>query len=335
MKTLFFLCCVIFFLEGAWAQKLVIVTTTSDLASIAEAVGGDYAEVSSIHTGKQDSHYLTAKPSYMVQIRNADLFIRIGMELEIGWEPLLVKGARNSSIAEGTSGLLDASTAIKPLEIPQGTIDRSMGDVHPYGNPHYWLDPYNARAIAKLMAKRMSELASANQSAYQQKADRFIRKIDTAMFGSKLVDLIDPENLWTLHQENKLESLLREKGVALEGWAGKMAPLNGVKIITYHRSWTYFFSRFHLVSLIELEPKPGISPSTAHLLHVIQLGMEQKPPLVMIEAFYNSKPAELVASKIGAQVLILPNSVHGIEAVSDYVALIDHLVNEITSHIKN
>lgn len=334
MKAYFFFCCIICFIEMSVAQKLVVVTTTTDLASIAESVGGSLAEISSIHTGKQDPHYLTAKPSYMVQIRNADLFIRIGMELEIGWEPLLIKGARNPSIAEGSIGLLDVSTVIQPLEVPQGPIDRSMGDVHPYGNPHYWLDPYNARAIARLIAKRMGELAPNNRSVYQQNADHFIRRIDTGMFGEKLVNLIEPENLWNLHQQNKLEPILREKGVMLEGWAGKMAPLNGTKVITYHRSWSYFLARFHLVPLIELEPKPGISPSATHLLHVIQLGMEQKPPLVMMEMFYNTKPADLVASKIGAKVLTLPNSVHGMDAVPDYLSLIDYVVNQIANHLQ-
>lgn len=316
-----------------WAQTLVVVTTTSDLAAIAQEVGGSKAFVSSIHNGKQDPHYLTAKPSYMVQVGRADLFIRIGMELEIGWEPLLIKGARNPSVNQGSLGFLDASTVIVPLDVPSGQIDRSMGDVHAYGNPHYWLDPYNARKIAQLMANRMGELAPANQSEYQSNATQFIRKIDVAMFGEALVNLVEPEKLWTLQEKGQLNTILQEKKMSLGGWAGKMAPHKNAKVITYHRSWTYLLNRFHLEAIIELEPKPGISPSTAHLMNVIKLGMAQKPSVILMEPYYNTKPADLVGAKIGAKVVVAPNSVGGREELRTYFDLIDFLVNQLSSSL--
>lgn len=311
--------------------QLNIVTTTTDLAAIAKEVGGIKVKVSSIHTGKQDPHYLTAKPSYIIRVRNADLFIRIGMELEVGWEPLLLKGARNNAIQPGKASFMDVASIIKPLEIPTGPINRSMGDVHPFGNPHYWLDPYNGRIIAKSMAERFGQLDPKNSNFYNANAKHFIRKIDVAMFGENLVNQVAAEKLWVLQQQKNLEAILKKVKTPLGGWALKMAKFKNKKIITYHRSWSYFLNRFHLKTLIELEPKPGISPSSSHLLKVIRLGIAEKPCAILMEPYYNPKVATLVSKKIGVKVLIAPNSVNGNEQVSDYIELFNYLVVQFTS----
>ena len=244
------------------AKKLRLVTTTTDIASIAESVGGEFVSVHSIANGKQDPHFIEARPSYMIQLRKADLFIRIGLELERGWEKLVLEGSRNGKIQIGAPGHLDLSATIDKLEVPTGIIDRSLGDVHPLGNPHYWLDPYNGRKMAVSIARKLAEMDRDHAAEYRANADALIRDIDVAMFGAKALEEGDPEDLWPAQLRGEMVP-----GGA--GWYSMLAPFRGVKLVTYHRSWTYFLRRFGLESVGELEAKPGISPSPGHLRELI------------------------------------------------------------------
>jgi ABC-type Zn uptake system ZnuABC Zn-binding protein ZnuA len=276
------------------ADKLNVVTTTTNLASIAESVGGQHVSVTSIGSGDEDPHFIQAKPSYMMKARKADLWICVGMELEIGYEGLILQGSRNPRIQINTPGHLDASEGIMKLEVPTGKVDRSMGDVHPLGNPHYWLDPYNGRIIAKNICQRLKELDPEHAGDYDRNLAAFLSKLDTAM----------------------------------AGWVAKLKPFEHSRIVTYHRSWPYFANRFNLDVVAELEPKPGIPPGPKHILEVINIMKSEKAGVILMEPFYNRDDAEAVAKKTGAKVVVVPNAVN--EQVKDYIAMLDNVVNRLS-----
>ncbi|MCH8837783.1 MAG: zinc ABC transporter substrate-binding protein [Candidatus Marinimicrobia bacterium] len=317
----------------AAGKKLQIVTTTTDLKAIAEAVGGAYVSVNSISSGRQDPHFIDAKPSYMLKLRKADLFIRIGLELEQGWERLILEGSRNRSILLGSRGHLDASAGIRRLEVPTGAVDRSMGDVHPLGNPHYWLDPYNARIIAGTIARRLGELDPEHEAQYARSAASFSRQVDIAMFGSALQEGEDAEGLWQRRPGGNLVPGIEAQSDAGEarGWQAQMAPFRGVKVVTYHRSWSYFLERFGLVAAGELESKPGISPSPGHLKNLIETMRAQQVPIIIVASFKGDKAPNLVAAKTGATVVKVPYSVGGNDQAGDYIAMMDQLVTRIST----
>ena len=341
------------FISGLPARKLVVVTSTTDLRSITEAVGGEYVSVTAISSGRQDPHYIAAKPSFMLRLRNADLFIRIGLQLELAWERLVLEGSRNRRIQLGSPGHLDASAGIPRLEKPTGAVDRSMGDIHPEGNPHYWLDPYNARTIAVIIAERLGELDPGHRAAYERNAAAFVRRVDEAMFGSLLRPPDDgpnhsmsvpgyagedPERLWALQGRGELAVLLRSSTDGMEGldvqtmgWYGAMLAARGTHVITYHRSWSYFFNRFGMVSMGELESKPGIAPSPGHLSRIIESVKQKRVPLLIVATFKGKQAPAWVASKTGITVLRLPYSVGGNKHSPDYFALMNYLVGKISS----
>ena len=273
-----------------------VLTTTEDLKSITEAIGGAKVKVDSLARGYQDPHFVAAKPSFMMKAKNADLFMVIGLELEIGYEELIINGSRNQRIRIGQPGYLDVSEGVSLLEVPTTTkIDRSMGDVHPMGNPHYWLDPENVKIVAYNIANRLSELSPDNAQYFQGNLISFDKKIDEKM----------------------------------AEWNKKMVPFKGRKIAIYHRSWPYFVDRFGLVIACELEPKPGIPPSPAHLKEVIDIMKRDKVGVILMEVFYDEKPAQFVASQTGAKVIVVPNSVGGTKEANDYIGLMDTIVNKL------
>ncbi len=313
-------------------EKLRIVTTTTDLASIARAIGGEKVEVSSLATGREDPHFIAAKPSYMMAARKADLWIRVGLELEIGYEELIIDGSRNSKIRISTPGHLDASRGVLRLEVPTQKIDRSMGDVHPLGNPHYWTDPLNGRIMAKNIAKRLQKLAPQHAEYFQQRLKAFYRELDERMFGPDLVAKLGGGKLWALLLKNRLDKVLSEPGQPpLGGWLATMRPHAGKEIITYHRSWTYFAHRFGLVVAGELEPKPGIPPSPGHVAAVINTAGARQIKVLLMEPFYSRKAPDLVASQTGITVVQCANTVDGQPEAVDYLAMLDNIVAGVSA----
>jgi ABC-type Zn uptake system ZnuABC Zn-binding protein ZnuA len=316
---------------GECAEQLNVLTTHTVLKSIAEEVAKEHVSVSCLATGKEDPHAIQAKPSYMVNTRNADLFIKVGMEMEIGYEQLIIDGSRNYRIRLGQPGHLDASLNVLRLEVPTTRVDRSMGDVHPLGNPHYWMDPYNARIVAQSIAERLAQLDPDNVAEYRANCADFMRRIDRAMFGEELVQEFGGERLWSLAMAGQLDTFLKEKGRedAGNGWYRQLKPHRGKQLITYHRSWGYFAERFGLTVVAELEPKPGIPPSPGHLRQVVDVAQRQHVPVIVMEPYYNAKAAEFVAEKAGARVLEVTNAVGGQPGVNDYISLIDNVVKKL------
>ena len=326
MKTLFvatLIAVLTFSARAEVADKLHIVTTTSDLASLAKAVAGDFADVSSICTGQEDPHFLSAKPSFIARARTADLWIDVGLELEAAWEQPILTGSRNTRIQPGTMGHLDLSKSVEVLEVPQIRVTRAMGDVHPGGNPHYWLDPLNGRRMADAIAARLAELSPANAEIFRKRAHAFQRELDERMFGTALLKDTAAEELWARHSRG-------ESIPSAGGWVARMTPLKGSGLVTYHKSWIYFADCFGLRVVGELEPKPGIPPTAAHLSDLMATMKAEGVTWILQEPFYSTKAAERVATETGARVVVVANSVGGQPQATDYLALMDRIIEEIS-----
>ena len=280
--------------------KLNVVSTLQDFASIADSIGGDRVETFALAKGYQDPHFVDAKPSFIVRLSRADLLIVAGLELEIGYLPPLIDQSRNDKIHPGNPGYLDASIGCDILQRPTTQVTRAMGDVHPYGNPHYWTDPENGRIIARSIARKLAELDPAGKAVYDK---------NLAAFEAKLTE--------------------KEKE-----WDAKMAPYAGTKIVTFHDSWPNFAKHFKLVVAGHVEPKPGIPPSPTHTLEIINLIQAQKIPVILVEPYFDSKTPKSIAGKTGAAVLTFYPSVGGIPEIKDYFSLFDKDVDTFVGAMK-
>ena len=271
-------------------SKLQIMTATTDLASLAQEVGGDSVSVESIARGYQDPHFVEAKPSFLLKLRKADLLIVVGLELEIGWLPPLITQSSNPKIQVGAPGYLDASRFAKILEIPTGQVTRAEGDVHPLGNPHYWLNPENGLRIAKGIADKLSEM----------------RPNDAAYFAQRYTDF-----------EQRLKQ-------ADQRWLAQMTTYAGRKIVTYHRSWPNFAEHFGLNVIGYVEPRPGIPPSPQHTVELIGQMKREGVKVIVVEPYFDLKTPNSIARETGGQVVVLMPSVGGEKEITDYFKLFDY-----------
>ena len=267
-----------------------VVSSLQDFASIADAIGGKRVETFALARGYQDPHFVDPKPSFVLKLSRADLLIVAGLELEIGYLPPLIDQSRNDRIRPGASGYLDASTGCDILERPTGTVTRAMGDVHPFGNPHFWLDPDNGRVIARAIAAKLTELDPAGAADY---------KANLATFEAKLAE-------------------------GEKRWNAALAPYAGTEVVTYHNSWPNFLKHFKLVAAGYIEPKPGIPPSPAHTVEIISLMSAKKIPVILMEPYFDRKTPEQIATKTGATLLVFIPSVGGVPEIKDYFGLFDY-----------
>ena len=279
------------------ASKLNVVTSTEDLAAIGREIGGDRVSIDSIAKGYQDPHFVEPKPSFLLKLQKADLLAVVGLQLEIGWLPPLITQSGNSKIQVGAKGYFDVSTVCEILEVPTGTITRAEGDVHPLGNPHYWLDPENGRRIARAFKAKLSEMQPA----------------DAAFFDQRLKDF-----------EQRLND-------AEKRWDAAMAPYRGRKVITYHRSFPNFSKRFGLDVVDYVEPKPGSPPTPSHTLEVINRMKQENIKLVLVEPYFDMKTPNSIAQQVGGTALVLLPSVGGEKQVQTYFQLFDYDINLLTT----
>lgn len=288
-------------LPAARAAAVVnVVATTEDLASLAREVGGERVKVDALAKGYQDPHFVEAKPSFVFILNKADLLVAVGRELEIGWLPPLVLQSRNARIQPGAAGYLDASLTARILEIPTGQVTRAMGDVHPQGNPHYWLDPGNGRRIAQAVQARLSQLSPADAAYFAQRYADFDQRL----------------------------------AAAEKRWDAAMAPYRGTKVVTYHRSWPNFCERFGLDVIGYVEPKPGIPPSPAHTIELMATMKREGVKLLLVEPYFDEKTPNSIGRETGVPVLVLPPSVGGEKDITDYVKLFDHDVQAVLLALK-
>jgi len=299
LRSLALLLVAAFLLAGAspvYAKKLNVVTTTTDLAALAQEVGGDRISVEAIAKGYQDPHFVEAKPSFLLKLRQADLLITVGLQLEIGWLPPLVTQCGNGRIQVGAAGYLDASQYAEILEIPTGTVTRAEGDVHPLGNPHYWLDPNNGRRVARGIMEKLTEMDPGDASYFQQRY---------ADFDKRLAD-------------------------AQKRWEAAMKPYRGHKVVTYHRSLPNFARYFGLDVVGYVEPRPGIPPTPSHTIELIGMMRRDNVKIIMVEPYFDRKTPDSIASQTGAKVVEYLPSVGGVKDVTDYFKLFDYDIDLLT-----
>ena len=281
----------------AFLAALHVVSSIPTLGSLAKEVGGSHVEVESLGKGYQDPHFVEPKPNLMLVLNRADLLLHVGLELEIGWLPPLVLGSRNPKIQPGELGNLDCSRAIPVLDIPTTKVDRSMGDIHPQGNPHYWLPPGNAKIIAREIAQRLEQLDPDSRADYEKNLASFNARVD-----AKTKD-----------------------------WAPMIARMKGIKVATYHKSWSYVSQWVGLEEIGYVEPKPGIPPDPQHLARLIAVMKQEGAKLLLVEDFYNKSVASLVAQKAGAKLLDLPSDVGATPQIKDWFSLVETLLKALSA----
>lgn len=291
---------ILFLLLVSWAARasaepLYVVTTTTDLAAITQAIGGERVRVESISKGFQDPHYVEAKPSYMRLLNRARLLFSVGLQLEVSWLPLLVQGARNPSLVQ-----VDLSQGISVLERPTGPISRAQGDIHPEGNPHYWLDPGNGTILARRVAQELKALVPGDGAYFEQRLTLF-------------------------------EGDLKQRR---QKWQERMGPLRGTEVVAYHKQWEYLANWLALSIIDYVEDKPGIPPAPQHLFNLTRTMQERKTKALLVANFTNPSIPQSVADKTGAKMVVLPASVGGEKKIEAYGDLFDFIVGKLVQVLK-
>ncbi|HEX9563206.1 MAG TPA: metal ABC transporter substrate-binding protein [Gemmatimonadaceae bacterium] len=281
------------------AAQLRVVTSTTDLYDIARSVGGDRITAAHIGEGYEDPHFVQPKPSFILKLRNADVWAYVGLDLELGWMPLLLNGARNQRINAGAPGHINVSTVIPVLDANQA-VDRSQGDVHPLGNPHYWLDPENARRIAALFRDRLSQLDPENAAVYSANHDVWVARL----------------------------------AAAAQAWQSDLDTMKDKPVVAWHTSWRYFAAYTGLRIVGFMEPKPGVPPSASHLAGLIATIKQTGAKVIIMEPFYDRRTADKVARETGATVIVVPPSVGGTKDVGDYIALMRHDIGMVAAAVR-
>lgn len=276
-------------------EPLSVVTTTTDLAAIAKAVGGERVEVKSIAKGSQDPHYVAAKPSYMRLLNRADLLLYVGLQLEIGWLPLLVQGARNPGLVS-----LNLSQDISVLEVPKGEISRALGDIHPEGNPHYWLDPRNGLRVARRITQQLKALGPKDGPYFEERLKLFERDLERS----------------------------------IRSWEQRAAPHRGKEVVAYHKQWEYLAKWLGLSIIGYVEDKPGIPPAPKHVAGLIRTMRERKVKVLWVASFISPSIPQSVARKTGARMVILPASVGAEKGIEGYADLFGSIIGKLDNGLR-
>lgn len=322
-------------------DRLKVIATLPNLGSIAELIGGDRVEVTTIASGLQDAHFVDPKPSYIVRLRSADLLLVNGLDLEIGWVPPLTLGARNASLLPGAPDYIDCSTSVRVIEVPTAPVSRAQGDVHPYGNPHYLTDPLNAEIVAGQIANAFKRKSPADAAWFEDRRAAFTRRLHEALFGADLVDLAGGAKLSRLAIAGDLERFLSSSIIdgrplteRIGGWFGAMRPFTGAKVVTYHKDYSYFANRFGLDIVDYVEPKPGIPPSAKHLAELTGRLQGGDIRLLITRPYVEHRSTDLLAEESGVPVLTLPLEVGGAPGATDYFTLFDLATSQIAGAIR-
>ncbi len=322
-------------------DKLKVVGSIPDFAAVAKEIGGDRVEVASIAKGNQDPHFVLPKPSYALMLRDADLFITTGLDLEL-WAPTLIDKARNPKIVEGAIGYVAASAGLKLLEVPTRGVDRSAGDIHLYGNPHIQTSPINIKKIAENILIGLQKVDPQHADFYEQRYRRFVARIDSAMYGPELVQLIGSETLDQMTINGTLIDFLSSQEIdgeklieKLGGWLKAALPFRGEKIISYHKNWEYFCRDFGLEIVDFVEPKPGIPPTAKHVKKVIDEIKQYNIRLMLVANYFEKHTPQKIEARTGVKAVFLPISVGGEPGVNTVFDLYDlwiRRINEALGH---
>jgi ABC-type Zn uptake system ZnuABC Zn-binding protein ZnuA len=281
------------------AGTVKVVTTLTDLKSITELIGGNKVSVAAIATGYQNPHFVDPKPSYIISLSNADLFVTVGLDLETGWSPQLLSSSRNTKIQKGAAGYVDASEGVGLLQVPT-SANRAEGDIHIYGNPHYWLDPLNGKVIARNIANGLERVDPSNKATYEANLQTFYKTIDAKM----------------------------------KDWQARMAAFKGAKIIAYHNEWVYFEKRFGLQIVDFMEPKPGIPPTPSQLVKVINEIKSNGIKVIISSPYFTTSSSDVVVKQTGVKALTLATSVGALPSIKNYFDVFDYDINQLTAALK-
>ncbi|MCK5850226.1 MAG: zinc ABC transporter substrate-binding protein [Kiritimatiellae bacterium] len=327
---------------NGWAgeKQLKVVTTLSDYAVIAKAIGGDRIDVQAIVKGEQDAHFIRPKPSFVDMVRAADVLIDTGLDLEM-WLPTVIDKAGNNRVRSGQNGYVAASRGMHMLEKPQ-VMSRSEGGLHVYGNPHVTCSPINMRVAARNIATGLIKNDPEGKKQYKEGLKAFLLEMDERMFGKKLVQILGGDILCSLAVEGKLIPFLEKKKLKskslidyLGGWMKQSLPLRGTPIVTYHKNWVYFVKLFGVESVGTVEPKPGIPPSPKHVLELTSMMKKRGIKIILAANYFDEHKIRAIAAKVGAEPVIVPLYVGGGEGVDDYFELVDCWVNSLVIAAKN
>ena len=298
-KIFFFIAINFLALSVSRAQVIHVVTTTQDTRSIAELIGGNKVEVFAIATGYQNPHFVDPKPSYITKLTQANLYVTLGLDLESGWSPSLLSSSRNTKIQKGSPGYVDASAGVSLLQVPS-TINRAEGDIHVYGNPHYWLDPLNGKVIARNICNGLERISPENKAFFESNLKAFNDQIDARM----------------------------------KSWNALMAGFKGSKVIAYHNEWCYFENRFGLQIVDFLEPKPGIPPTPSQLVKIINEVKTNNIKVIITSPYFTSSSSDVVSKQTGVKTLVLATSVGAFETIKNYYDLFDYNLKLLTGALK-
>jgi zinc/manganese transport system substrate-binding protein len=286
-------------LQISHAGTIHIVATTQDMKSIAEIIGGNKVEVFAIATGYQNPHFVDPKPSFIIKLSNADLFITLGLDLESGWSPSLLMSSKNKRIQKGSDGYVDASIGVNLMQIPS-SINRAEGDIHAFGNPHYWLDPLNGKVIARNICNGLERISPQNKDYFEANLREF---------------------------NNRIDSKIKE-------WYAAISPFKGSKLIAYHNEWCYFENRFGLKIVDFMEPKPGIPPTPSQLVKIIKEVKENNIKVIITSPYFKASSSEVVSKQTGAKTLELATSVGANESIKNYFDLFDNNIRLLVGALK-
>lgn len=323
---------------GALAQgkKMTVVCTLPTMKALTEEIGGNRVEVVALARGDQDPHFVTPTPVLMKKTREALVFVENGFSLEL-WADQVVNGSGNSKIFRGNPGRVVAGAGISAMEIPS-VLSREMGDIHPQGNPHVWLDPLLAKQEAVNIAEALKRADPAGAEYYDQRKADFARRIDVAMFGEELLKLVGIQKLTRLVQTGELQSFLTANKIGDQpltakagGWIKAAARLRDVKAYEFHKVWTYFARAFGMKLMGTIEERPGIPPGPQHVRQVTQAIRSEKVPLILVDNFYDPALPNNISRETGAKVVLLPNQVEGEPNIKTYFDLVDHLILKMTA----
>jgi zinc/manganese transport system substrate-binding protein len=316
---------------AAEAEALRVVATTPDLADLTRRVGGEAVNVTALARGPQDVHFVEPRPSFVRDLHRADLLVQTGMELEAGWLPPLVLSARNPVIQPGAAGFLDASTVIAPLQVPLTRVERSMGDVHPFGNPHYMPDPLNGLRVAAAIRDKLSTLRPAEAAGFAARYDAFAAELVERLVGAELAARQPPAAIVAAVEAGRLQALAAASNAPLGGWLGTVGDGPRRRAVEDHQAWVYLANRFGLELVAALEPLPGIAPTTRHLQRVVERMRAEGVSLILATPYFSRRHAEFVAAQTGARIVDLAHQVGALPGTDDYLAMVDHNVRALVA----
>jgi ABC-type Zn uptake system ZnuABC Zn-binding protein ZnuA len=310
------------------AADLEVVTTTPDLGSLVRSIGGEAVDVTVFVKGPQDAHFVEPRPSFIRKLHDADLFVLLGMDMEVGWAPALLKSARNRNVQPGSTGYLDASVAIQPLELPAGHVDRSMGDLHAYGNPHYLTDPVNGVRVARLIRERLATLEPAGEGRFGENLSAFEDDVASRLVGDGLATELGSRRVIALADAGELLPALEREGRLgrLGGWLGAVRARRGARAVQDHRLWPYFAHRFGIELIDTLEPLPGLPPTSRHLQQVVTRAQAEGARGILASTYFDPRHARWVSEKTGIPVVPMAHQPGAREGTDDYVATVDYNV---------